>query len=74
MSFEELIQQKMMASFFGTYRGQPRTGYETLSIGIQTYRDPRPVSWVHGMLRLPFIGKISSDAIIRNQRNNENEQ
>lgn len=59
---------------FGTYRDQPRAGHENMRIGIHTYRDPWLVSWLHGMLWLPFIGKISSYAINRRQWNNESEQ
>jgi sterol desaturase/sphingolipid hydroxylase (fatty acid hydroxylase superfamily) len=58
---------------FGTYRDQPRSGHENMSIGIHTYRDPKLVSWLHGMLWLPFIGKISSYAINRRQWSDDNE-
>ncbi len=59
---------------FGTYRDQPRAGHENMSIGIHTYRDPKLVSWLHGMLWLPFIGRINSYAINRRQWSNDNEQ
>lgn len=59
---------------FGTYRDQPRAGHEHMRIGIHTYRDPKVVSWLHGMLWLPFIGKVSSYAINRRQWSNEDEQ
>jgi sterol desaturase/sphingolipid hydroxylase (fatty acid hydroxylase superfamily) len=59
---------------FGTYRDQPRAGHENMSIGIHTYRDPMLVSWLHGMLWLPFIGRINSYAINRRQWSNDNEQ
>jgi sterol desaturase/sphingolipid hydroxylase (fatty acid hydroxylase superfamily) len=52
---------------FGTYRNQPRAGHENMTIGIHTYNDPKLVSWLHGMLWLPFIGKITSYAINRRQ-------
>ncbi len=58
---------------FGTYRDQPRAGHENMSIGIHTYRDPMLVSWLHGMLWLPFIGRINSYAINRRQWSNDNE-
>lgn len=58
---------------FGTYRDQPRAGHENMSIGIHTYRDPQLVSWLHGMLWLPFIGRITSYAINRRQWGNDNE-
>jgi len=49
----------------GTYRDQPRGGHENMIIGIHTYNDLKLVSWLHGMLWLPFIGKINSYAINR---------
>ena len=52
---------------FGTYRDQPRAGHENMTIGIHTYNDPKLVSWLHGMLWLPFIGKITSYATNRRQ-------
>jgi len=57
----------------GTYRDQPRAGHEGMSIGIHTYRDPRQVAWIHGMLLLPFIGKVSEYAINRRTWNQPNE-
>ena len=59
---------------FGTYRDQPRDGHQAMHIGIHTYNEPRQVSWLHGMLLLPFIGKISSYAINRRQWSDESEQ
>lgn len=52
---------------FGTYRDQPRGGHEGMSIGIHKYRDTKDVSWLTGMLTLPFRGKISDYAINRRQ-------
>mgnify|MGYP002630024863 FL=1 len=60
---------------FGTYRAQPRAGHENMIIGILTYNDPKLVSWLHGMLWLPFIGKINSYAIKRRSwHSDSNEQ
>jgi sterol desaturase/sphingolipid hydroxylase (fatty acid hydroxylase superfamily) len=59
---------------FGTYRDQPRDGHENMHIGIHTYNEPKQVSWLHGMLLLPFIGKINSYAINRRQWGDDNEQ
>ncbi|MGB5278340.1 MAG: sterol desaturase family protein [Gammaproteobacteria bacterium] len=59
---------------FGTYKDQPRAGHENMVIGIHIYRDPKLVSWLHGMLWLPFIGKINSYAINRRQWSDDNEQ
>jgi len=59
---------------FGTYRAQPRGGHKNMSIGIHTCNDPKLVSWLHGMLWLPFVGKITSYAINRRQWGDDNEQ
>lgn len=58
---------------FGTYRDQPRGGHENMILGIHTYHDPKQVSWLHGMLLLPFIGKINSYAINRRSWNSESD-
>ena len=52
---------------FGTYRDQPRSGHEGMTIGIHKYHEARDVSWITGMLLLPFRGQISSYAINRRQ-------
>ena len=52
---------------FGTYRGQPRGGHENMTIGIHAYNQPGQVTWLQGMLALPFIGKINSYAINRRE-------
>jgi sterol desaturase/sphingolipid hydroxylase (fatty acid hydroxylase superfamily) len=52
---------------FGTYRDQPRGGHEGMTIGIYRYRKPREVSWLPGLLLLPFRGKITRYAINRRQ-------
>ncbi len=52
---------------FGTYREAPRGGHCGMSIGIHNYRDPVRVSWLPGMLALPFIGKVTNYAINRRQ-------
>ncbi len=51
----------------GTYRDQPRGGHETMTLGIHNYRSPKEVSWLPGMLVLPFTGKITSYAINRRE-------
>jgi len=48
---------------FGTYRAQPRAGHQGMTTGLRAYRDPGQVSWLPGMLMLPFRGKISEYAI-----------
>ncbi|MDH5784142.1 MAG: sterol desaturase family protein [Chromatiales bacterium] len=50
---------------FGTYRAQPRAGHEGMEIGIHKYRTEKEVSWLPGMLWLPFRGKVSEYAINR---------
>ena len=52
---------------FGTYRDQPRGGHEGMIIGIRGYRQPRDVSWLPGLLTLPFRGRITGYAINRRQ-------
>lgn len=58
----------------GTYRDQPRAGHEGMTIGIHKYRTTRQVSWLPGMLWLPFIGKVSDYAINRRQWGDGNEE
>lgn len=58
---------------FGTYRNQPRGGHKEMTIGIHNYRDTKDVSWITGMLLLPFRGKISEYAINRRQWSGANE-
>jgi len=52
---------------FGTYRAQPRGGHEGMTIGIRGYNRPRDVSWLPGLLVLPFRGRISGYVINRRQ-------
>ena len=52
---------------FGTYRDQPRGGHEEMMIGIRGYNRPRDVSWLPGLLVLPFRGRISDYVINRRQ-------
>lgn len=52
---------------FGTYRDQPRAGHQGMTIGIHTYHESRQITWLPGMLMLPFQGKISDYAINRRQ-------
>ncbi len=52
---------------FGTYRSQPRGGHLGMHIGIRDYSQAREVSWLPGMLLLPFRGRIDRYAINRRQ-------
>ena len=56
---------------FGTYRDQPRAGHEAMKIGIRSYSSVKDVSWITGMLTLPFKGKITDYAINRRQWGND---
>ena len=48
---------------FGTYREQPRAGHKNMKIGIHQFNQPNQVTWLHKILILPFIGKITEYAI-----------
>ena len=50
---------------FGTYRAQPRAGHEGMHIGIHQYNEPNQVVYLHKLLLLPFIGKITDYALNR---------
>ncbi|MCP5201658.1 MAG: sterol desaturase family protein [Gammaproteobacteria bacterium] len=52
---------------FGTYRDQPRGGHVGMAIGIHGYNEPRDVTWLPGLLALPFRGRISGYVINRRQ-------
>lgn len=39
---------------FGSYRGQPQQPQQTMLIGLASPRRPAQVSWLPGMLKLPF--------------------
>jgi len=58
---------------FGTYRAQPRAGHIGMTIGIHKYREPRQVSWLPGMLWLPFVGRLSDYVINRRQWSSDTE-
>lgn len=54
---------------FGTYKNQPRAGHEQMTIGIHQYNKPNQVTWLHKMLLLPFIGKITEYTINSRYKN-----
>ncbi len=54
---------------FGTYRDQPRGGHEGMTIGIRKFKEAKDVSWISGMLTLPFKGSISGYTINRRSWN-----
>ncbi len=58
---------------FGTYRTQPRAGHEDMTIGIHKYRKPKQVTWLPGMLVLPFIGRVTGYAINRREWHDDGE-
>lgn len=39
---------------FGTYRDQPRSGHRGMKIGIPQFHQPRQISWLPGILMMPF--------------------
>jgi len=51
----------------GTYREQPRGGHEGMTLGILGHRDPREVSWLPGLLALPFRRGVTGYAINRRE-------
>jgi len=54
---------------FGTYKAQPRAGHENMLIGIKDYNQVKQVTWLSGILTLPFAGKSGHYAInVRNNR------
>ena len=59
---------------FGTYINQPRDGHGGMTIGIHQYRETKQVSWLPGMLALPFIGKITGYAINRREWSKTDDQ
>ncbi len=52
----------------GTYIDQPREGHPAMTIGIDDYREPHLVSWLPGILALPFLGEVKGYAINRRER------
>jgi len=58
---------------FGTYTVEPRGGQEGMTVGIRHYNDPKQVSWLHGLLILPFRKKIGGYTINRRNWNEDNE-
>lgn len=58
---------------FGTYRAQPREGHEAMHIGIHQYNKPEQVIWLHKLLVLPFIGKITDYTINRRYQTDKND-
>jgi len=59
---------------FGTYRDQPRQGHLKMIIGINNFRETKQVSWLPGMLLLPFVGKMTGYVINRRQWKNSDEE
>jgi sterol desaturase/sphingolipid hydroxylase (fatty acid hydroxylase superfamily) len=51
----------------GTYIDQPQEGHPAMTIGIKDYREPRLVSWLPGILALPFQGEVKGYAINRRE-------
>jgi sterol desaturase/sphingolipid hydroxylase (fatty acid hydroxylase superfamily) len=49
----------------GTYRAQPRAGHDAMTIGLRDEREPARVTWLPGMLLLPFRGRVGDYTINR---------
>jgi sterol desaturase/sphingolipid hydroxylase (fatty acid hydroxylase superfamily) len=49
----------------GTYRDQPKTGHDGMTIGLSHLRDERQVERLHSMLLLPFEGTPGGYPITR---------
>ena len=56
---------------FGTYRDQPRAGHMDMTIGIRKFREPGQITWLPGMLMLPFKGRVSGYSINRRNWNRD---
>ena len=57
---------------FGTYREQPRKGQIGMEIGIRGFISPKQTNWLHGLLLMPFTGKMSGYTINRREWNADN--
>src|SRR3989338_3066789 len=49
----------------GTYRNQPRMGHESMTIGLEDFRDKKHCVMLPGMLSIPFIGRVAGYTISR---------
>ena len=58
---------------FGTYKKQPRGGQINMTIGIQQFNTAKQATWLHGLLIMPFKGKVSGYAINRRSWQSVNE-
>jgi sterol desaturase/sphingolipid hydroxylase (fatty acid hydroxylase superfamily) len=54
----------------GTYRSQPASGHEAMTIGLSQFRGER-VTRLHWMLALPFIGDTGEYAVNRERREDD---
>jgi sterol desaturase/sphingolipid hydroxylase (fatty acid hydroxylase superfamily) len=59
---------------FGTYRDQPRAGHTGMTIGIHNFHEPKQITWLSGMLLLPFKGKVHGYTINRRQWNEDDQK
>ena len=50
---------------FGTYRAQPRAGHKDMTIGIHGFTNHREVTFLGGLLTLPFKGRVTDYVINR---------
>ena len=56
---------------FGTYQDQPQAGHTDMTIGIRGFQDPRKISWLPGMLVLPFIHVAKGYSIAERSSNQD---
>ena len=57
----------------GTYRNQPQMGHEGMTIGLRGFRDTKHCTILHGMLAIPFLGKLTDYTIIGRKWGKSNE-
>ncbi len=49
---------------FGTYQAQPKAGHAEMTIGIRGFQDLKKISWLPGMLALPFTHTATGYSIV----------
>ena len=68
---EPIIRQETDSNFgfnlpwwdrlFGTYRNQPAMGHESMTIGLEVFRDPKMLT-LPWLLAIPFLGTSAPDS------------
>lgn len=57
---------------FGTYKAQPAAGHQGMDIGIQGFKQLKQISWLPGMLTLPFVARAPGYTINERKWDNTN--